>query len=374
MMERKDLVVLGEKTLKDLTSHPPENPESFLVRMTSGTSGDAPIVIATGYAPEAPVDVVGDAEVERAISCLGSLSARLSTVLVMNGIPPERVIQILLIDPQDLVPGLSEMLTDFRPENIYGFCSYIARLTNYVGPSVARGVRRIGLVGERLDSFFAQLFSERFSNAEQVEYYVANEVAGYIGRGVCRHLSRNHFHPVSGVTVEIDNPDADGTGDILVSKVVFRSVRVDRYRIGDIGRFVQKQCACGEVITFELLGRKGIDYIKLAGALIRREEFDRVAALFPGLIDDYRAEVREVSKDGKLQGEIIIHVFRRGGPPTEALLREMTEKFSRNVFLTPAKTLTDLVLEDLFTPLAIEFSKAPLAQGHKDVKLVQRFQ
>lgn len=371
MTERKDIAALGERTLEDLIVAPPEEVKTCLIRMTSGTSG-VPIVIATGYSPEAPGEIAGDESVRRMIVCIGSRSARLSNVLIGRCGPKDTAMRVMPVDPQDLGPSLAGLLDDFKADGLHGFPAFIARLSEFMPAEAAREVRIIKVTGEVLSAERERYFAERFPNARQTEIYIASEVGGRIGNRSCRYLARNHFHPVEGVVVGIENGDEDGVGDITITKSVFRKARIERYRVGDIGRMVGGTCPCGEPVTFELMGRRGIDYIKLLGALIRREEFDRVVATFPDLIDDYRVDVREIAEDGKTRGEIVLRAFRRRGPVTEALAREMAETFSRRVFVTPTRTLAELVESGTFSPLRIVFSATPFPPGHKDVKLTLR--
>ena len=371
MMEREDMVALGEKTLDAVIAHPPKDARSVLIRVTSGTSGNPPLVLATGYAPEAPADMAGSEGLGRVVSCMGSLFARLANALIVSRVPARNVMQVLPLDPQDLTPELPKIFREYQPEIIYGFCSYIARVARYMTPDAAKNVRSLMFSGEGVNDVFDRLFSEQFPNAARTEFYMANDAGGYIGKRMCRYLPRNHFHPPPGVVVAIDAPE-DGIGDILVSKSIFRSLRVDRYRIGDIGRLIEQPCPCGEKVTLELFGRKGIDYIKLAGAILRREEFDRVVALFPDVVDDYRVEARQVVEGGRPKGQVILRIYHRKGSLGRDALREFCEKFARELFLTPTKTLADLSEEGIFKPLQVELSEHPFAEGHKDVKLVLR--
>lgn len=370
MIERSDIVALGEDIFGDIIAHPPRDADRYIVRVTSGTSGSAPLVIPTGYPPEAPADMAGKDGLERVVSCSGSLCARLANALIVSRIPEGNVMQVLPIDVRDLSPDLEALLSDFRPEVLYGSCSSIMRVSEYTTPRVCGGIRRVMFVGELFSSFSEQFFNKRFPNAGYAELYIASEAGGYVGTRLCRHLPRNHFHTARGVTVDILEPDEAGVGEILVSKTIFRNVRLEKYRIGDIGRMVAAVCPCGATGTFELLGRGGTDYLKLAGAILRREEFDRVAALFAPLIHDYRVEARQVLESGKTKGEITLYIFYRGGTFTDALVREVGEKFARNLFLTPTKTLATLVFEGAFKPLTTKFSDGPFVRGHKDVKLM----
>src|SRR3989344_5099459 len=251
MMERSDVAALGERSLAELIVAPPEEARLYIIRVTSGTTG-APIVIATGYDSAAPLRLAGDERVERMVACIGSMSARLANVLLARSGPHERVLQTLALDPQDLVGDLEGLLADYHPEGLHGFCSFVVRTLAYMSKEAAADIRVVKLTGELL--------------SESTESLIGGSLAER-----CAYLPRNCFHPTPEVSLEIHNPDADGIGDILVSKPLFRSMRIDRYRIGDVGKIRQGTCPCGKEATLELLGRKGSDYVKVAGGGIRRQ-------------------------------------------------------------------------------------------------------
>jgi phenylacetate-coenzyme A ligase PaaK-like adenylate-forming protein len=368
MMERDDIFTLSERIFRDVVANPPEDPGAYLVRVTSGTSGGAPLTLVTNYPREAPTDMMRGG-VERVVSCSGSMGARLANALVMRRTPEGIPVRVLPLDPSDLVPGIEALIDDFDPQNIYGFCSYIVRVAGYVKPDTAKRVQRLTFSGEALLPELSEELGRQFPNAEQVEQYMASETAGYIANRFCRHLPLNHFHPAQGVAIDITDCDANGIGDIRVTKSIFRDVRISQYRVGDIGRFVPGVCTCGEAVTIELLGRKGIDYVKLAGAVLRRQEFDRVMKMFPELIADYRVEARQIHEDGIVKGEVTLFIYYPRGAFSADLVREVGTKIARNLFVTPTKTFDELVQNRVFKPLIITFAKEPFPLGNKEVKV-----
>ncbi len=157
-------------------------------------------------------------------------------------------------------------------------------------------------------------------------------------------------------------------GDLLVSFRPSERVKVRRYRVGDIARRANTSCPCGDPVTFEILGRKGRDYVKLAGALLRREEFDRVASMRPDLFDDYRAEVTKMPARDKVTGTITLRVFRRDGKWSESIRKEITELFTKHLFVTMHQTLGELIGGGALRALVVE-PAGPFPEKYKDIKL-----
>src|SRR3989338_6730072 len=367
MMERSDVAALGERSLAELIVAPPEEARLYIIRVTSGTTG-APIVIATGYDSAAPLRLAGDERVERMVACIGSMSARLANVLLARSGPHERVLQTLALDPQDLVGDLEGLLADYHPEGLHGFCSFVVSTLAYMSKEAAADIRVVKLTGELLSESTESLIRGCLPAARHNQIYIAAEAGGSLAER-CAYLPRNCFHPTPEGSLEIHNPDADGIGDILVSKPLFRSMRIDRYLIGDVGKIRQGTCPCGKEATLELLGRKVSDYVKVAGAIIRREEFDRVASLVLRHMDDYRVEVSETLEKGVLKGKVVLKLYWGGRSVTLALCEEIAKEFSHAVFITPTQTLADLVEQGLFLPLKVEYSLEQFLEKHKKIKV-----
>jgi phenylacetate-coenzyme A ligase PaaK-like adenylate-forming protein len=361
MMDRSDVAALADRSRRDLED---SDSRCVMVRVTSGTTG-APLVISE------PIDSRFDPEepsfLGNMLACLGSRNARLACVLIARADP--NVSRILALDASELDAPIGRCIGDFAPDAVHGFYSMLARAAARIPPKARSRVAVLRCTGEGISADGERFLFKRFPHARHVQIYIASEVGG-IGRRSCRHLFRNRFHPASGVAIDIVDHDEDGIGDILVSKSISRSVRIDRYRIGDMGRYVPEVCPCGAPVTFELHGRRGIDYIKLNGVLLTRAEFDRVVAQFSGYIDDYRVDALRGSGDAA--AKVVLRVYQRAGARARGSACELAGKISRSLFVTQTRTFNDLVIEGVLAPLEVEFADKPFARGFKDVKLRMR--
>ncbi len=367
ILTRADIASMNDDILSRFLASPPTEARAHGVRVTSGTSGSGPIVAVREHGPSSRVRFSG---LNRLLLFHGAYNRKLAEVLHVRNQVEEGPKRALLICTEDLSPELAALVEDFVPDTVTGITSLVARLSHYVGRA-GSGVRVLILAGERVTSQSEDLLRSSFPHAKIRMRYSSVEL-GEIGYQ-CTYLSPNQYHPSSGVTIEVVDTDESGS-NILVSKrmrvgSVFEVF--EHYDIGDVARLQSDTCPCGEAVTFEHLGRKGHDYFTLAGAILRREEFDRVAAFFKEYIDDYRAEASEILENGELKGKIVLHVFAGSPIPTPALAEEITRDFSASVFLTPTRTLADLVAAGVFVPLEVEFSKTPFPQKHKDIKLVR---
>lgn len=227
------------------------------------------------------------------------------------------------------------------------------------------------VAGEVMTEPRVKLLRESFPFARIRTMYNVTELFLPVSLPSCGHTPLNQYHPAKDVTIEIREPDEHGYGDLLVTRHLPQGVTIERYRTGDIVRMCGP-CPCGEAITFEIVGRRGFDYLKIAGTILRREEFDRVLSLEPGMADDYRAEASEELVDGRITGKIVLRVFRADGVSDPQLGAHIAELVSQNLFLTPTRTLGELVSEKNFLPLVVEFVSEPFPAKFKEVKVMQR--
>ena len=366
MLDRERIRLLGEEALEQIIANPPADARHWGVRITSGTTR-APVMAINHYSNAQFSKFEGSTNV---LLCFGALGVRLSNTLHFrnSASSPGNVVSL---DVGDTAPALSGLFSDIAPDTICGNPSFAVRAGERLGDA-GTSVELLQLSGERITPITEHMLAGYFPHARILMTYAANEI-GLISTHGCPHLPVNHYHPAPGVSVEILQEDETGSGMLEVTKSDIASsggMAVERYRIGDTARFVDTVCQCGAKVTFEHLGRDGHDYLKLMGALIRREEFDRVALALKNRIDDYRVEAREIQDGSALKGSILLYVFSHKGPGTPALAGEIARDFSREVFLTATQTYADLVAKKLFLPLVVEFSPIPFPQKHKDVKLI----
>jgi phenylacetate-CoA ligase len=90
----------------------------------------------------------------------------------------------------------------------------------------------------------------------------------------CDHHTGMHIN-MERFVIEIDTPDNNGTGDILVTDLENIAFPFIRYRIGDTGRISKNLCTCGrKSLLFENVIGRSLDIIKApSGRMISGEMF-----------------------------------------------------------------------------------------------------
>jgi phenylacetate-coenzyme A ligase PaaK-like adenylate-forming protein len=364
MMEREDVARLADESLERFEPSPAEA-YRFGVLTTSGTSGKGALVRLIELERQRGSAYVEEWQNkdERIVVVYGSRCTRLLQMLALR--KADATARGIALDANDLCPELEGLLGDIAPTRVVGAPSFMLRVAECAGASVREGIASLRCAGERLSGAQHTLLRGAYPNASIDVTYTSIET-GTISKPLCGHLLLSHYHLREGVSVRIANADEDGVGDILVDVSGDRIVPIRQYRIGDIGRLRDEPCACGESETLEVLGRKGIDYIKLAGAILRAEEFDRVAQKL-ALFDDYRAEVSDSVEGGKYKGTICLKIYN---PHTQS--QDIARQFAEELFITPTKTLAGLIGEGVFASLEIIVAKEPFSTTSKEIRLRQK--
>lgn len=352
------------------------NAINYNVRITSGTTKKGPLAIILRSRDHAFPQHRYREDDTRAMAFFGGTNSLL-TLLATFFKEAKGSAETLIADPLP-EEHMRLIAADYQPTDLYGFPSFIARWLEGIDQAdVLQRLRLVWLNGERLNAPMRRFFKAKLSHDPEMLSVYSSSETGYLSESdilECpynkKREEKNIYHPNQNITIDILNPDADGIGEIAISCMLTNSVRLEKYLIGDMGRFVSEQCPCGHPITYQVLGRKGVDYIKLAGAILRQEEFLRVADELREFIVDFRAEVRTVLQHGRPTGSISMSVL-----PTARLKQVpspevfIAAEFSKRLFLTPKRTLAELVRDGAFTALVVSFATAPFPQKTKEVRV-----
>ena len=367
ILERQDVQeVIGDPLLAEVMRTGVTNARGFSLCTSSGTSGSGPMLVVMS-ARDTPAWIGGS---NRRVTCYGPRSLRLRNTIMMRNDPSSARSSVLNPDPSDLVAGLPALLEDYEPDSVRGGLSFAMRVSDSIPQSKRGNVTTIHVGGEAMTESRMAFLHERFPFARVRAVYIVTELFSAVSLPSCGHTAMNRFHPSDTVSITVLEPDETGVGDLVIEKRRLPGVGTVHYRAGDVGRLCGP-CACGEQVTFEVVGRRGHDYVRLAGAVLRREEFDRVLNAVPG-VGDYRVEVTEHLINGRMIGHILLRILPTDHTPSDVLKTHIEEQVSDHLFLTPTQTLAQLVSAGYFAPLEIIFASEPFTTKFKDVKIVHR--
>lgn len=366
-LTRKELKILGLKPLEDLAKD--GETKNYLFRTTSGTTGGLPMLIARKRKKSSTEKIGFYSGIKRVVGFFGTYNARLGHVA--SAIYRKEHPAVLFFDHSDLKPkSFNRIFKGFKPDGICGFPSFIIKGLELVQNSKALlGVKKVNMTGEYLSPAKQEFLQKKLPNAKLAIFYAAGEI-GFIS-DFCPNLPLGQYHPKEGTKIEIINQDKDGIGELIVSTELSPSVPIKRYRVGDIGKFVKigEKCACGDSVTFEVLGRKDFDYIKISGALLMQQEFERVMKELKEYVVDFCGTVQERKVGIGFKGEIKLDIVSTPELKNHQYPEQfISEQIAKKLFVTPTKTLDVLIKNETFLPLLVNLvSNIPI--GYKDVKL-----
>lgn len=243
---------------------------------------------------------------------------------------------------------------------------------------LGENIRFIEITGEICTRALYEHLRNTFPHATIVQSYNSSEIEdAHIGMP-CKpidgseplavyHPKESHYleiiDPYSGLVLE---PKAGTEGDLLITAYPGEPAAMPllRFRIGDTVRIVEERCPHGS-FSFTVLGRTGMDFLKVAGGVLRADEVARALRLFSDRVTDrFSLRVREVHTDRGPLLSPLLEVELKGTPNMEVLAGDIAAQLR----IGPTMTWQRGVEEGRFLPL----SCAPLSRlsGSKNRRIV----
>ncbi len=173
------------------------------------------------------------------------------------------------------IENIVKYLEDFKVTTIIGLPSFMIKLAEFVavgGGKYDLHINKIFYGGEYVGSEMIKFFQSVFPGASVRSAGYATADAGVIGFQ-CEKCSRG-LHHLFAFSQYIEFVDRDllkpvprgEIGELVVTGLSKKHMPIIRYRVGDLGRWVDRRCECGrKEPSFEILGRCD-DRIHVGGA------------------------------------------------------------------------------------------------------------
>lgn len=215
--------------------------------------------------------------------------------------------------------AIAQSIVDNQVDTLVTAPSYVMRLFTEGGDVLRRyrGVRKIFYAGEHFGDSQIQWLRDEFG-VEVVRSAAYGGVdAGPMGYQCLASPARVH-HMFTGLhTLEILDPDSDypvpagEPGRLVFTAHTRRGQRLERYEIGDLGRWITEPCGCGrQSPRFELLGRVG-DVFRIAAQTVNYRRLVKVAEEAFGYSGGLQVVLSEDAK-----GDILTLRLESGEPET----------------------------------------------------------
>jgi len=166
-------------------------------------------------------------------------------------------------------------------------------------------VKLIGYAGEHMSEMIRNHLKKAFPGVRIESLAYTSADCGLIGYQ-CDECASSEYHlPTDFQYVEIYNfeedrvCEVDEPGEVLITNLERLSQPIIRYRIGDVARWTDKTCACGDKNpVFIIEGRAGDDF-KIGGAYIAMDVVEKSFSEFVsthGISANYQFELEDISE------------------------------------------------------------------------------
>ncbi|HBP00641.1 MAG: Phenylacetate-coenzyme A ligase [Candidatus Moranbacteria bacterium GW2011_GWE1_49_15] len=237
-------------------------------------------------------------------------------------------------------------------------------------------IRYVSLGGEFCSTEKMKLLQGHFPKAFFRFGFGSSEIGARAYR--CKHLSKEKpalFHPSPFSLVEIGREENESYGEIIHTTLKRRFFPLIRYKTGDLGRIIEKDCPCGNNLTLEVVGRADFDVFKISGITIRKESIEKaLESVMKYVKNDYQLEIFEEKSGDKIKTKLKLKL-----EPLEKYENDMEnpnfketliEKISFDLRLSTKNSLRDLIEKNVFMPLEIEFVKFQDLRRHKSKNII----
>ncbi|MEK6773179.1 MAG: AMP-binding protein [Bdellovibrionota bacterium] len=212
---------------------------------------------------------------------------------------------------------VAETIVKNKVNVLLGMPSYLLQLfqTEETLLKKAACVKKIFYGGEHFSLSQIDFFKKQF-NVELIKSASYGSVdAGPLGfqcqhcTGSVHHL-HHRLHDLEIVEVDVDKAVKDNEiGRLLVTSKVRKGQKIERYEIGDLGRWIKEPCPCGRPQPrFELMGRTG--------------DVFRIGATFL----NYQSLLKSFSNELNYVGAFQIHLYPAAGLKKEKIVFNLDAK------------------------------------------------
>jgi len=233
--------------------------------------------------------------------------------------------------------NIAGYLQDFQVTAVVGLPSFLVKMAEFI--RAGKGKYKVPLkhifyggeyVGEEMVKFFEGVFPG--VKVRSAGYATAD--AGVVGFQ-CPHCVKGHHHLfTSSQFIEFVDQDTlapvkDGEiGELVVTGLSKKHMPIIRYRVGDLGRWLMKTCACGrKERLFEILGRCD-DRIHVGGAHLFVNDIQEAIGKVPDLSFNFQVVIAKKGHRDTLAIRAEVKdpaVLARAGELGDLLWRELAK-------------------------------------------------
>ncbi len=230
--------------------------------------------------------------------------------------------------------NIAGYLEDFQVTAVVGLPSFLVKLAEFVkaNKKYRVGIKRIFYGGEYVGEEMVKFFKDVFPGVDVRSAGYATADAGVLGfqcpacvKG--QHHLFAHSQFIEFVDQDTFKPVEKGEiGELVVTGLSKKHMPIIRYRVGDLGRWIKKTCACGrKEPLFEILGRCD-DRIHVGGAHLFVNDIQNALGKVPDLSFNFQVLIDKKGHRDTLKIRVEVKdeaALARAGELADLLWREV---------------------------------------------------
>ena len=232
--------------------------------------------------------------------------------------------------------NIAGYLHDFRVTAVVGLPSFLVKLAEFIkaNPRYKVPLKTIFYGGEYVGLEMVKFFKSVFPGVAVRSAGYATADAGVVGFQ-CPHCVKGQHHLfaysqfIEFVDQDTLEPVAPGAiGELVVTGLTKKHMPIIRYRVGDLGRWINKPCPCGrKEPMFEILGRCD-DRIHVGGAHLFVNDIQEALGKVPDLTFNFQVLIAKKGHKDTLAIRVELKdpaAMARAGELADLLWREIAK-------------------------------------------------
>jgi phenylacetate-coenzyme A ligase PaaK-like adenylate-forming protein len=344
------------------------------IRVTSGTSGGGILTM-----PRMSLSVKHKEHLtSRRVKKMATFSG--GHFLYAKEYKKELGIDSIQLDPANIKTA-SLICEKYNPDVLFGFPYALSSLAPMLSKNSAGSVRAVCLFGEWCSNLQWQFLHDAFPNAIMVSEYASIDSQMTLA-GPCEEiisLKERYVHSfpdfVDMELIDLNSGEVINEGGILGELIITVlhpvALPLVRYKTGDVGKIVRKECKCGiDTPILFIEGRMDADKIRFSGGEIHVAEVDRALSNCKEYLisDDFQVTLSEVEHLGSLKPKVTTSLKWNREIISPENISSIIEK---EILIRPNYTYAQGVKDGILAPLEVKFKTSDDTNSGKKTRMIR---
>lgn len=285
---------------------------------------------------------------------------------------------VVVYDPANPAASV-KVARDAGVDSISVFAFHMPQLGEHMKREcINENIRFIEMAGEACTKKLFEYLRETFPHATLVPFYGSSEVEDSPIGMPCRaitgeeplalyHGKGSHYlEIVDPATLEVVEPIRGAEGELVITAYPGEpsAFPLLRFRTGDFVRVIDERCPKHHSWSFTLLGRTEMDFIKIAGGVLRADEIARVLQLFETNVSD-RFELHSFERASATGPLLAPTLYVEIVSPID--LHDLSRAIMHELRVAPSFTYEEGVMQGRYLPIVCKPFVPPVGKKSKRI-------